>query len=109
MIVTWIVLGVAAWLARRMAGMLARRLLVLGLGVAALTGGLAAHVPGVMAQGQSVCGMVVAPGASLESVVAATAAANRLTSPQAGALTVVAVATHCPTALAPLLTNRLLG
>jgi hypothetical protein len=106
---TWVVLGLAAWLARRVAGLVARRLLVLGLGVVAVTGGLAAHLPGATAQGQSVCGMLAAPGASFGSAVSATAAANGLNPQQAGAYTVIAVATHCPAVLAPLMTQRLLG
>jgi len=60
-----------------------------------------------MALGQSVCPMLVAPGASLDAVVAATAGANGMSPEDAGVFTIVAIATYCPEVLAPLLTNRL--
>ena len=88
--------------------MIRRRLVILGLGIAGVTAGLATPVHADL-MGQSVCSMLVAPGASFDSVVAGTAAGKGLTPHQAGALTVVAMATHCPAALAPLLTNQLLG
>lgn len=60
-----------------------------------------------MALGESVCPMLVAPGGSFDAVVAETADAHGMSPGEAGAFTIVAIATYCPAVLAPLLTNRL--
>lgn len=108
----------------------ALRLLGATAGVAGLTAGLAAPVhadlmgdaflraltnagvpfsqpDSTMALGESVCPMLVTPGASFDAVVAATAAANGMSHEAAGVFTIIAIATYCPAVLAPLLTNRL--
>lgn len=64
---------------------------------------------GAMARGQSVCPMLVAPGGSFDSVIAAMADGSGMSDDAAGVFTVIAIATYCPAVLAPLLSNRVPG
>ena len=59
-----------------------------------------------MALGRSVCPMLVEPGGSFDSVIAAVADGNGMSHDVAGVFTVIAIATYCPALLAPLLTDR---
>ncbi len=60
-----------------------------------------------MALGQSVCPMLVQPGASFDSVISKMADGNGMSHDAAGVFTIVAIATYCPAVLAPLLSDRL--
>ncbi len=59
-----------------------------------------------MALGQSVCPMLVEPGGSFDSVIAAVADGHGMSQDVAGVFTIVAIATYCPAVLAPLLADR---
>ena len=59
------------------------------------------------AAGQSVCPMLFQPGESFDSVVSDMAASRGMPQKTAGVFTIVAVATYCPSVLAPLLNGRL--
>jgi hypothetical protein len=59
-----------------------------------------------MALGQSVCPMLVTPGGSFDSVIAAVADGHGMSHDAAGVFTIVAIATYCPAVLAPLLADR---
>jgi hypothetical protein len=59
-----------------------------------------------LAAGQSVCPMLVQPGGSFESVVSEMAAGNGMTEKNAGIFTIIAIATFCPSMMAPLLPDR---
>ena len=59
-----------------------------------------------MALGQSVCPMLVEPGGSFDSVIAAVADGHGMSHDVAGVFTVVAIATYCPAVLAPLLADQ---
>lgn len=108
------------------------RVVGMGAGVAGLTAALAAPVhadlmgsaflraltnagvpvaepDSAMARGQSVCPMLVAPGGSFDSVIAAMADGSGMSYDAAGVFTVIAIATYCPAVLAPLLSNRVPG
>jgi hypothetical protein len=54
------------------------------------------------ALGQSVCPMLVQPGASFESVAAKMADGHGMSLDAAGVFTVIAVATYCPAMMTPL-------
>ena len=58
------------------------------------------------ALGQSVCPMLVAPGGSFDSVMAAVAEGSGMSRDVAGVFTVIAIATYCPAVMAPLLSDR---
>jgi sugar/nucleoside kinase (ribokinase family) len=58
------------------------------------------------ALGKSVCPMLVEPGGSFDSVIAAVADGHGMSHDAAGVFTIVAIATYCPAVLAPLLTDR---
>ncbi|MCV7379930.1 hypothetical protein BST11_15220 [Mycobacterium alsense] len=58
------------------------------------------------ARGQSVCPLLVQPGGSFDSVLAAMADGGGLSHDAAGVFTIIAIATYCPAVLAPLLSNR---
>ena len=60
-----------------------------------------------VAMGRSVCPKVLAPGGTFEAVVAEMAELNGLSRERAAAFTVVAIATYCPSLLAPLFPNKL--
>ena len=59
------------------------------------------------AAGQSVCPLLFQPGESFDSVVAEIAARRGMSEKTAGVFTIVAIATYCPSVLAPLLNGRL--
>jgi hypothetical protein len=59
-----------------------------------------------MALGKSVCRMLVEPGGSFDSVIAAVADGHGMSHDAAGVFTIVAIATYCPAVLAPLLADR---
>jgi sugar/nucleoside kinase (ribokinase family) len=59
-----------------------------------------------MALGKSVCPMLVEPGGSFDSVIAAVSDGHGMSYDAAGVFTVVAIASYCPAVLAPLLTDR---
>ncbi|MBW0017697.1 MAG: DUF732 domain-containing protein [Mycobacterium sp.] len=59
------------------------------------------------ALGQSVCPMVVQPGASFDGVASKMAEGNGLSRDKAKVFTIIAIATYCPAIIAPLLPNRL--
>jgi hypothetical protein len=105
------------------------RLAVLGAGVAGLAAALASPVhadlmgnaflraltnagvpvlePGsATALGQSVCPMLVQPGGSFDSVIAALGDGTGMSHESAGVFAIVAIATYCPAVLAPLLSDR---
>jgi len=105
------------------------RVVGVGAGVAGLTAALAAPVhadlrgnaflraltnagvpvsqpDAAMALGQSVCPMLVQPGGSFDSVIAAVADGHGMSQDVAGVFTIVAIATYCPAVLAPLLNDR---
>jgi sugar/nucleoside kinase (ribokinase family) len=107
----------------------ALRVAVVGAGMAGLTAALAAPVhadlmgnaflraltnagvpvsepDAAMALGQSVCPLLVQPGGSFDSVIAAMADGSGMSHEAAGVFTVVAIATYCPAVLAPLLSDR---
>ena len=60
-----------------------------------------------MALGQSVCPMLVQPGGTFDSVTSRMADGNGMSYQVAGAFTLVAIATYCPSVMAGLLPNRL--
>jgi hypothetical protein len=60
-----------------------------------------------VAMGQSVCPMLFEPGGSFDEVTSKVAEGNGMSYEMAGRFTIVAIATYCPAALAPLLGNRL--
>jgi hypothetical protein len=60
-----------------------------------------------VAMGQSVCPMLFEPGGSFDEATSKVAEGNGMSYEMAGRFTVVAIATYCPAALAPLLGNRL--
>ena len=60
-----------------------------------------------LAAGQSVCPMLIQPGGSFDAVVSKMADGNGMSQKTAGIFTIIAIATYCPTVLAPLLPNRL--
>jgi Protein of unknown function (DUF732) len=60
-----------------------------------------------LAAGQSVCPMLIQPGGDFDEVVSKMAAGNGLSEKNAGIFTIIAIATYCPSMLAPLLPNRL--
>lgn len=101
------------------------RVLAVGAGVAGLAAALAAPVhadlmgsaflraltnagvpvaepDSTMALGRSVCPMLVQPGGSFDSVIAAMADGSGMSHEAAGVFTIVAIATYCPAVLAPL-------
>ena len=105
------------------------RVVGVGAGVAGLTAALAAPVhadlmgnaflraltnagvpvaepDSTMALGRSVCPMLVQPGGSFDSVIAAMADGSGMSHEAAGVFTIVAIATYCPAVLAPLLSDR---
>ncbi|WP_442791300.1 DUF732 domain-containing protein [Mycobacterium sp. Aquia_216] len=59
-----------------------------------------------LAQGQSVCPMLVQPGGSFDSVVSEMATGSGMTEKNAGIFTIVAIATFCPAMIAPLIPDR---
>lgn len=59
------------------------------------------------ALGQSVCPMLVEPGASLDAVIARMADGHGMSGDAAGVFTIIAIATYCPAVMAPLLSNQL--
>ncbi|MCV7428498.1 DUF732 domain-containing protein [Mycobacterium montefiorense] len=59
-----------------------------------------------LAQGQSVCPMLVQPGRSFDSVVSQMAAGNGMTEKNAGIFTILAIGTFCPSMIAPLIPDR---
>lgn len=59
-----------------------------------------------LAQGQSVCPMLVQPGGSFDSVVSELATGNGMTEKNAGIFTIIAIATFCPAMIAPLIPDR---
>jgi Protein of unknown function (DUF732) len=60
-----------------------------------------------LAAGQAVCPTLVQPGGSFDSVVSKLAAGNGWSQKNAGIFTLIAIATYCPSMMAPLLPNRL--
>jgi Protein of unknown function (DUF732) len=58
-----------------------------------------------IALGQSVCPMLVQPGGTFESVISAMADGSGMSRDAAGVFTIVAIATYCPTVMAPLLSS----
>jgi Protein of unknown function (DUF732) len=58
------------------------------------------------ALGQSACPMLVAPGGSFDSVMAAMTEGSGMTRDVAGVFTVIAIATYCPAVIAPLVSDR---
>jgi hypothetical protein len=60
-----------------------------------------------LAAGQSVCPLLIQPGGSFDLVVSEMAVGNGLSQKNAGIFTIIAIATYCPSMLAPLLPNRL--
>ena len=60
-----------------------------------------------VAMGQSVCPMLFEPGGSFDEVTSKVAEGTGMSYQMAGRFTIVAIATYCPAALAPLLGNRL--
>jgi hypothetical protein len=62
---------------------------------------------GTVALGQSVCPTLFEPGGSFDEVTSKVAEGNGMSYEMAGRFTIVAIATYCPAALAPLLGNRL--
>ncbi|MCV7031905.1 DUF732 domain-containing protein [Mycobacterium sherrisii] len=59
-----------------------------------------------LAAGQSVCPMLVEPGQSFDSVVSEMASDSGMTEKNAGIFTIVAIATFCPSMIAPLVPDR---
>ena len=59
------------------------------------------------AAGQSVCPLLFQPGESFDSVVSEIAVRRGMSEKTAGVFTIVAIATYCPSVLAPLLNGRL--
>ena len=59
------------------------------------------------ALGQSVCPMLVARDGSFESVISKIGDANGLSRDAAGVFAIIAIATYCPSVMAPLLSDRL--
>jgi Protein of unknown function (DUF732) len=59
------------------------------------------------AEGQSVCPMLFQPGESFDSVVSEMAVRRGMSEKSAGVFTIVAIATYCPSVMAPLLNGRL--
>ena len=60
-----------------------------------------------LAAGQSVCPMLIQPGGDFDAIVSKMATGNGLSEKNAGIFTIIAIATYCPSMLAPLLPNRL--
>jgi hypothetical protein len=59
-----------------------------------------------LAQGQSVCPMLVQPGGTFDSVVSEVASGNGMTEKNAGIFTIIAIGTFCPAMIAPLIPDR---
>jgi hypothetical protein len=59
-----------------------------------------------MAQGQSVCPMLVQPGGSFDTVVSEVATGSGMTEKNAGIFTIIAIGTFCPAMIAPLIPDR---
>ena len=59
-----------------------------------------------LAQGQSVCPMLVKPGGSFDSVVSDVATGSGMTEKNAGIFTIIAIGTFCPAMIAPLIPDR---
>jgi hypothetical protein len=59
-----------------------------------------------LAQGQSVCPLLVQPGGSFESVVSGMSTGSGMTEKNAGIFTIIAIATFCPSMIAPLIPDR---
>ena len=59
-----------------------------------------------LAEGQTVCPKLVQPGMSFESVVSDMATGNGMTEKNAGIFTIIAIATFCPSMIAPLIPDR---
>nr|WP_232232079.1 DUF732 domain-containing protein [Mycobacterium triplex] len=59
-----------------------------------------------LAQGQSVCPMLIQPGGSFDSVVSEVATGNGMTEKNAGIFTIIAIGTFCPAMIAPLIPDR---
>jgi hypothetical protein len=60
-----------------------------------------------MALGQSVCPLLVQPGGSFYTVTSKMADGHGMSQDAAGVFTLIAIATYCPSIMAPLLANRL--
>lgn len=59
-----------------------------------------------LAEGQSVCPMLLAPGGSFESVVSEVSTGTGMTEKNAGIFTIIAIGTFCPAMIAPLIPDR---
>lgn len=59
-----------------------------------------------LAEGQTVCPKLIQPGVSFESVVSDMATGNGMTEKNAGIFTIIAIATFCPSMIAPLIPDR---
>ncbi|CQD13611.1 lipoprotein LprJ [Mycobacterium lentiflavum] len=59
-----------------------------------------------LAQGQSVCPMLIQPGGSFDSVVSEVATGSGMTEKNAGIFTIIAIGTFCPAMIAPLVPDR---
>ena len=59
-----------------------------------------------LAQGQSVCPLLVEPGQSFDSVVSEMATGSGMTEKNAGIFTILAIGTFCPSMIAPLMPDR---
>lgn len=59
-----------------------------------------------LAQGQSVCPMLIKPGGSFDSVVSDVATGSGMTEKNAGIFTIIAIGTFCPAMIAPLIPDR---
>lgn len=59
-----------------------------------------------LAQGQSVCPMLIQPGGSFDSVVSEVATGNGMTEKNACIFTIIAIGTFCPAMIAPLIPDR---
>ena len=59
-----------------------------------------------LAQGQSVCPLLVQPGGTFDSVVSEISTGNGMTEKNAGIFTIIAIATFCPSMIAPLIPDR---
>ncbi|MEM6107676.1 DUF732 domain-containing protein [Mycobacterium sp. 050272] len=69
--------------------------------------GIAVTAPAAaLAQGQSVCPMLVQPGRSFDSVVSEVSSGNGMTEKNAGIFTIIAIASFCPSMIAPLVPDR---
>ncbi|WP_253851555.1 DUF732 domain-containing protein [Mycobacterium sp. 1423905.2] len=60
-----------------------------------------------MALGRSVCPMLVEPNGTFESITARMAEHSGLSRDMAASFTIVAIATYCPSVIAPLMPHRL--